>query len=415
MREHPNEEILRKFITNELPSEDARSVDRHLSICSECRDQADAVSARLALQLLDSWLRPSYDEAFERAADRTTECLANLLEESRNTEDLLAELLREPAPLRRRRIADGERFHSLKLCQLLLARSRDAWLFDPAASLETADLAVEVAQHLESGRYGSSLIEDSRALAWAYLANAFRITSDLWKAEQAVQQAWYHHLRAGEDAYTEAKLLVTTASLRETQARYDEAVQLSDRAINIYREAQDGQLEGSTLILKGLILEGQGRSHESISASRKGLDRIDPAKDPNLLTAGMHNLIGSLAGSGEPEKAREFLDRHRHLYRDLGEISLIRLCWLESHIFVVLEEFVRAEPLLQKARAFFLSRGMGIDVFLASLDLAGVYALSRQPRKVKEILGDVIPLGEALGLSKEAFLARTLFERASRS
>lgn len=131
--------------------------------------------------------------------------------------------------------------------------------------------------------------------------------------------------------------------------------------------------------------------------------------------AGMHNLIGSLAGSGEPERAREFLDQNRHLYKDLGEISLSRLCWLESHIFVVLEQFVRAEPLLQKVREFFLSRGMGIDVLLASLDLAKVYTLSRQPRKVKEILGDVIPIGEAFGLSGDVFLARTLFERASRS
>lgn len=131
MRQHPSEEILRRYLTEKLSSEEARRIEQHLSLCSECRDQTDAISSQLALELLDSWLRPGYDEAFERAADRTAECLASLLEESRNTEDLLAELLREPAPLRRRRIADGERFHSLKL-------------------------GVEVALHMESGRYGSS-------------------------------------------------------------------------------------------------------------------------------------------------------------------------------------------------------------------------------------------------------------------
>lgn len=415
MREHPTEEILRKFITGELPSEDARSVDRHLSLCSECRDRADAVSAHLALQLLDSWLRPSYDEAFERAADRTAECLVNLLEESRSTEDLLAELLREPAPLRRRRIADRERFHSLKLCQLLLARSRDAWLLDPAVSLEMADLAVEVAQHLESGRYGSSLVEDSRALAWAYLANALRITSDLWRAEQALHQAWCHHAQAERDAYTEAKLLITTASLRETQGLYEEALKLSDKAIDLYREAQDGQLEGAALILKGIILAQSGLAGEAIPIIRVALGRINSAEDPMLLMTGTHNLIWSLAHSGALGIAQRLIDQNRPLYRDFGEINLIRLRWIEADISAELKQFARAESHMYEVREFFLDRGIGVKVFLASLDLAGVYTLSGQPKKVKEVLGEAIPLGEALGLSKKVFLARTLFERASRS
>jgi tetratricopeptide (TPR) repeat protein len=414
MREHPNEEILRKFITHELASEEARNVDRHLSLCSECRDQADAVSARLALQLLDSWLRPSYDEAFERAADRTTECLANLLEESRNTEDLLAELLREPAPLRRRRIADGEMFHSLKLCQFLLERSRGSWFLDPAASLETADLAVEVSLHLESGRYGSSLVEDSRALAWAYLANSLQITSDLWRAEQALCQAWGHHVLEG-DPYTEAQLLRITASLREAQSHYNEAVWLSDRAMSIYREARDSQSEGEVWIKKGMILAQQERFEGSNLATREGLDRIDPVENPMLVLVGTHNFMFSLAKSESPGTARELLEQNRHLYRDSGEISLMRLHWLESLISTRFERFAKAEMFLHDVREFFVGHSMGVEVFFSSLDLAEVYTLSGQPKKVKEVLREVIPLGEALGLSKKVFLAKMLFERASRS
>ena len=415
MREHPNEETLRKLITNELPSEEARSVDRHLSLCSACRDQADAVSARLALQLLDSWLRPSYDAAFEHAADRTAECLTSLLEESCSTEDLLAELLREPAPLRRRRIADGERFHSLKLCQLLLARSRDVWLLDPAVSLEMADLAVEVSLYLESGRYGSSLVEDSRALAWSYLANALRITSDFWRAERALRQAWCHHVLAEGDAYTEAQLLITTSTLRETQGQYEEALKLCDKAINLYREAQDCQLEGAALISKGIILGQQGLAREAIPVIRSALSRINSAESPMLLMVGEHNLIWSLAHSGALKNAQKLIDKNRPLYRNFGEINLVRLHWIEAEISVYLRQFARAESLLYGVREFFLDRRIGGAVFFASLDLAGMYALSGQPRKVKEVLGDVIPLGEALGLSKKVFLAKMLFEKASRS
>ena len=415
MRKHPDKKALTGFIKGGLSSEEARRIERHLSMCSECRDQADVISERLTLQLLDSWLRPGYDDAFERAADRTTECLANLLEESRSTEDLLAELLREPAPLRRRTIADGERFHSLKLCQLLLARSRDAWLFDPAAALEMADLALEVAQHLESGRYGSSLVEDSRALAWSYLANALRITSDFWRAEQALRQAWCHHVLAEGDAYTEAHLLITTASLRETQGQYEEALKFTDKAINLYREAQDGQLEGAALILRGLILGRCGLAGEALPVIRLALSRINSEEDPMLVMAGTHNLIWSLAHSGALESAKELIDQNRPLYRNFGEINLARLHWIEAEISVELKQYAQAESQLHAVREFFVDRSIGAAVFLSSLDLAGMYTLSGQPKKVKEILGDVIPIGEALGLSKKVFLAKTLFERDSRS
>lgn len=415
MGKHPDKKALKGFINGELSSEEARRIENHLSLCSECRDQADAVSNQLALQLLDSWLRPSYDEAFERAADRTTECLENLLEESRSTEDLLAELLREPASLRRHRIAGAERFHSLKLCQLLLSRSRDAWWLDPAAALDMADLAVEVALRLESGRYGSSLVEDSRALAWSCLGNTLRITYDLRRAEQALQQAWYYYMLSGEDAYTEARLLVDTSALREAQGRYKEALQLSDKAISIYHEAQDSQLEGSTLLLKGFILGYQGCFGESLLTTREGLGRIEPAEDPMLLLAGTHNLIWYTSLNGSPREARELIRCHRQLYEGFGEINRARLHWLESQIARELGQFAEAEALLKKVREFFMDLGIGIDTFLSSLDLAGVYTLSGQPRKVKDVLSDIIPLGEALGLSNKVFLARTLFERASRS
>lgn len=94
---------------------------------------------------------------------------------------------------------------------------------------------------------------------------------------------------------------------------------------------------------------------------------------------------------------------------------MTRLYWLEGMIARELGQFSEAEGLLKEAREFFLDRCIWIEVLFCSLDLAGLYAITRQPKKVKEVLSEVIPLGEALGLSKKVFLARMLFERASRS
>src|SRR5436305_1493705 len=126
MTDHPDRETLKRFVAGEQSSSEARQTDRHLSFCTECRDLADDISTRAALRLLESWLCPGYDEAFERAAERVVERLVGFAEDPRSTESLLADLLREPLSGRRRRIVDEERFHSLKLCQLLQSRSRQS-------------------------------------------------------------------------------------------------------------------------------------------------------------------------------------------------------------------------------------------------------------------------------------------------
>jgi tetratricopeptide (TPR) repeat protein len=414
MTDHPDRETLKRFVAGDLSSGEARQTDQHLSFCSECRDRADEISTRQALRLLDSWLSPGYDEAFDRAAERVVERLAGFAEDPLSTERLLAELLRENVSGRRRRIVNEERFHSLKLCQVLQSRSRKAWASTPAAALEMADLAVEVTQYLDSGRYGSCVVEDARALSWSYLGNAFRIGADYWRAEQALRQAWSHHLLAGEDAYTETELLIFTSSLRRDQTKYQEAVELSDRAIAIYREGQDSHLEGAALILKGLILGQEGRIHESIPVLYTGLDLIDPQRDLRLVWVGMHNLIWFIAQGGAPKEAEELLEQNRHLHQNLGLIDLARAQWLDGYLAKELGHFSEAKRSLRGACEVFIDLQVGSEVLLASLDLARVYSLTGERRQAKEILSEMIPLGEALGLSQEVFLARLLYEKASR-
>jgi tetratricopeptide (TPR) repeat protein len=416
MERHPDRETLERFVCRTLAPAKARLTERHLVICSTCRKVADEASTSAQLRLLEAWFQPAYEPALERAVHRAAETLRGLLEEGWSAEGLVAELLREPIPERRRRIRHEARFQTLKLCQLLLARSRNAWFDDPADALEMADLAVETARQLDAAKYGSSLVEDARALAWGHLGNAFRIVSDFWRAEQALRQAWIHHLLAGADAYTEAKLLNFTASLRYSQGRLDEAIQLVDRALAIYREGEDHHLEGSSLIQKALFLEDRGRYAEALSLTRAGLARIDPVKEPKLLLAGQHNLIGLLNRGGAPDKAQRLLDRSRSLYYDIGDrLVLFRLRWIEGLLALTLGRLSAAETALSEVRDTVLDRGLGREVTVVSLDLAGLYAQQGRRFEVKELTGELVSLAEALGLRREALLARLLFARASRA
>src|SRR5947199_6411789 len=181
---------------------------------------------------------PAFGAAIERAGDR----LEEIHREIESAAGLLEELAAMPAPERPERIRTEVRFHALKLCDLLLKRSRESWFHDPAWAVELARLAVEIADWLDAGYYGESLVEDERAIAWAHLGNAYRIASDLRSAEEALLRAQEHHKRAGEDALTGAQILSFLASLRTSQGRFEEAAELLDQAIAIYREARDRHL-----------------------------------------------------------------------------------------------------------------------------------------------------------------------------
>jgi tetratricopeptide (TPR) repeat protein len=415
MREqHPDAEALARFAVGELTRVEMIEIERHLAVCFDCRDRAGEAAAPMSFPLLDG-LYAEYDKVFERAVLGAAEQLAGLRREARSAEDLLAELLCGPMAGRQRKIRDDERFHSLQLCQLLRTHSKECWFSAPSAARDLAELAVGVAEHLDSRRYGAMLTEDARTLSWAYLGNALRITSDFWRAERALQRAWVHHRQGSGDLDTECELLKLTSSLRINQNRFDEAARITNQVIALYRAGRDHHREGAALIKKGLALGHQGHYGEAIPVIRSGLSRINAAQEPLLLRAGKHNLCFCLFESGEHENAGRLIEELRPLYQESADGTLLaRFRWLEGQLATHLGRFKEAEARLREARDFFLDWKIGADVVLVSIDLAGVHARAGQRRQVREVLDEVIPLAEALGLRQETLMARLLYEQASR-
>src|SRR5215216_5887191 len=107
---HPHRESLAQFVGGELASEDAKRVERHLEVCSDCRDQADEIAAAAKSSLLEFWLSPGYEDAIDRAVDGAAERLTHVLREGRNAGALLAELLLALSPVRRQKVRREERF-----------------------------------------------------------------------------------------------------------------------------------------------------------------------------------------------------------------------------------------------------------------------------------------------------------------
>jgi len=354
--------------------------------------------------------KPALDTTLEKAGER----LQEIHREIESAAGLLEELAATPEPERPERIRTEVRFHALKLCDLLLKRSRESWFRDPARAVELARMATEIADWLDAGYYGESLVEDERALAWAYLGNAYRIASDLRSAEEALLRAEEHHERAGEDALTGAQILSFMASLRSSQTRFKEAADLLDRAILVYREARDRHLEGRALIKKGLALGYSGDLKKAIRFVLSGLSKINMLEEPNLLLSARHNLIGFLNESGRHEEAMRALEETRSLYLTLGEQThLIRLRWLEGRIARDLGRLDQAETALREASGGFIARGIGFDAARVSLDLATVYLRQGKTEDIKRLAAEMVPVFESRDVHQEALAALLLFRQAA--
>jgi tetratricopeptide (TPR) repeat protein len=358
--------------------------------------------------------RSEYDTAFERAATRARQRLISVLREADEAVELLVELLHAPAAQRKELVRTDDRFQRLKICELLESELRDLWSDDPALVVELAELAVQIAERLDPERYGEKLVEDARASAWAHLGNSYRVTSDLRKAEEALLIAVEHYHRAGDDAYTEAEILSFMASLRNSQGRFNEASDLLDRAIAIYKDGKDPHLEGRALILKGMAFGYDGRFKKAIRLIRNGLSKINFSEEPRLMVAAHHNLIWYLNESGGHKEAQRALRKCRKLYLELGDrMHLVRLRWLEGKIARELGRLAEAQEALREARDAFVERGIGFDAALVSLDLAMVYALRGESREVKRLAAEMVPIFESRDVHQEAIAALLIFKEAA--
>lgn len=369
-------------------------------------------------EFLNEWLDPfdpaEYDLAIDRVFDKVRGWLPALVREVDDSGALLAELLREPDPrVRWERVLEEERFHGLKICQLLTDRSREVWFTAPAAALDFAGLAVAIARSLDVSLYGRSLVEDARARAWAYLGNAYRILADLPRAGAALEQAW-RHLELSGDLLIRGEILRFLGSLQSSRDRFDEAIRFLDEAAEIYRELGDRKVETLVLLTKGKNLGDAGRLDEAIQVLRQALSGIRKEEEPKLWVMMQHNLLLTMSDLGKHEAALKTLKRSEWAYREAGGSVLLRGRWAEAILSYHLGRLHAAESILLEVRDAFAGLGTMVDASKVSLELALVHARQGRRAECRRTVAEVIPIFDSLGFRNDALAARLLYERAGR-
>ncbi|HWM94768.1 MAG TPA: tetratricopeptide repeat protein [Thermoanaerobaculia bacterium] len=419
---HPDRVTLERFLEDELPEEQSRTVQRHLFTCSGCEQRlieflpapAGEVCAAGGAGGAGSGYRGRIRRVLREARQEGEQRRSLLAHERREAGLLWREIRGLSAGARRERVWEEPRFQSWGFFELLVDRARSAVLEEPRQAEELLRLALDVTEHLDPASYGPGSVDSARARAWASLGNALRVLSDFRQAEQAFRQAEVHLASGWLDPLDEALLLEYKASLRRAQRRFDEAHDMLDSAISLYREVNETHGQGRVMMAKGLVLRYSGDAEAASTWFRDSLFLLDGDEEPRLLALSQSNLIGCLLDSGRTEEAAALIPASRKLIEEVGKRSdFHRLRWLEGTIAVTLGRTDEAERIFLELIDAFTQDRLAYDVALVALELSAVYARQGRTADVKRLAAEMLPIFQSCEVHREGLAALIVFQTAA--
>jgi tetratricopeptide (TPR) repeat protein len=393
----------------------------HLLRCPDCRNRLRrllyCLPSDLAAKVVpferSHALPVDYDPALDRLSRSLGRIQSAYVKERTEAPGLFSELLQHAEEKRFLLVRNSSRFHTWGFAELLLRHSEEQNFYSPAHGEGLALLALEVLDLLDPADYRAQALEDMRARAWAYVANARRLKADLRGSEEAFALAFASLRRGSLEPMDKAVLLDLEASLRRAQRRFGKALSLLRRAAAIFLKLGERHLAGRTLVNLSTVHQAAGEPEQSIPVLYRALALIDSAREPRLVLGAWHNLIDNLSESGRFMEAQGVLVKALPLYRQfLDPWMQNRLKWVEGKIARGVGQEEQAEILFLAAREGFLVERAAYDTALISLDLACLYAEQGRIAELKRLAEEIMPIFSSLSIHREALAALAFWKQA---
>jgi len=404
MPEHPPPADLDRLVEGTLSAHDKALLLSHLlRRCPRC---CGALARRCGFEVPGDVAGEDYGGAIDRALSAALRITAPRLEALATLDFLLAGDGRRTGPA----AAELPVLQGLPRLRALLETSRTLRHEDPKAMLRFARLARYAADRLRMRDFGRVPVADLRALAWAELASAYRVCNELQQADRAMNRAAYWCRRGSRSDLLLARVADLLASLLAYQRRFPEGRELLAIVHRIHAEGGNWHLAGRALISQGNLAAWDEDPAEAVILLRRGLDLLEPDRDPQLEIQTVWNMLNNLVRLGHFRNARRLLWRSRTIL--VGIIEPHRLRWLEGRILAGLADFPRAEAAFQQARAGFAEQQQVYPAALVGLDLATLWARQGRVREVFDLAEEMIVTFRALRIAREAVATLLVLKRA---
>jgi len=250
---------------------------------------------------------------------------------------------------------------------------------------------------------------------WAFVANTRRVQGDLPGAEEGFLRSdnlLEAGAAAGPSPLDATRPLDLKASLRRYQARFEEALDLLERALkaNGSKEAR-----GCILIKKANTLELMGESERAIVELQQAELLLRNSQDKRLPWTARYTMAVNLWQLGRYAEAEALLPEVRKGAIEMGrEMDLVRTLWMEGGVAAGLGRRRQALAALEQARQYFNAKRIAYDAALASLELAVLYLEEGRTGEVRKLSEEMYWIFKSQGVHQEALAALQLFFEAAR-
>jgi tetratricopeptide (TPR) repeat protein len=405
---HLEPDALERILSLDRNADQNRNLLHQIAVCPECRKVGGYL-----LELHDAGLLPSVFGVVDLA-----------LAKSRAAAPHLWERLSSYSQVKRLGLARASRsFASWGLCELLCREAERLGFHEVAQALEVAELAVLIADSLDDDEPAEDRwLYQLRAYAWAHLANAQRIAGHLAQAEAACTMAdsWWEagEVEVGDALGYGSFLLKAKASLRTAQRRFPEALELLDRAFELYTEGSPDQRDrhaaGRILVQKAFTAAEMQDLESAVSLLQDAEAYVDVEREPRLVLCLRHNRIDNLNRLHRYAEARALLPSVKAISSEIGNaLDQVRLRWVEARIDAGLGDRETARAGLVEVRHEFLAREMSYDAALVSLELALLSIEDGRTAEVKEMAEEMTLLFQSLDVQPEFLAALAMFQQAA--
>lgn len=404
---HPDPSLLKRFLRGELADDERKSVVRHLiSGCEGCRGLAGELwqAAEGGQVPKPEPAASDYQKAMERAVRMARERRPTLAAARSKTPELLAEIL-AATPRGRLALAEGDpRFRTPSLCEALLARraeSSSRSLGEAGAipkrgksqiePRELADLALTLAGKLEAAEWGTSIVRDLEARAWAHRGDMAREAGRLDEAQRAFRMAQSLYELSSQDPWDWAEISRYEARFELARGQAEAATALALESAALYRKLGERELLSETLGEIGPMALRARRPDLAIDSLAEAVELIDPAREPRRLAVCLHWLGSLLVRTERAREALGHLWRARSLYERLGEPeAVLRVRWSEGRAALAIGHPAEGEEVLLAVRGHLLASGLGQDAAGVLLDLVQLYLRQGRRQEMRELFAESI-------------------------
>ena len=312
---------------------------------------------------------------------------------------------------RRSRIEDSEEYQIWSMVEWLANASVRAAADRPARAVELAELALFTVRFVPGPACRRARLE-----GWAlfHLANALRVKNDHDGADAAVDRGWASWRAGAEDdflPFEEGRLLDLEASLRRAERRFDEALDLLARALEISPEENKGRI----LLKMAGTFEQKGDIEAAIAALWQARPLVEKWGPPRDIFGLLFNLTVDALHLGRLSEAADLLPDVRAAAVALGnDLDFHRTVWLQARLDAALGKIPAAAAALAQVFGVFVALELPYDAALAGLDLAALYLQQERSRDVLPLALQMETVFRAKKVDREAMAALLLFCEAAR-